>query len=68
MTDHIDRMKDEHKELTTKTNALNAFIHGNEIFKTLSDLEQVKMIKQAGFMEAYAEVLESRIWTAVKTA
>ena len=68
MNDHIDRMKAEHKELTVKTNALNAFIHGNEIFKTIGDLEQVKMIKQAGFMEAYADTLESRIWTAVKTA
>lgn len=66
MTDHINRMKDEHKELTTKTNALNAFIHSSPIFKTLCDLEQVKMIKQAGFMESYADILESRIWTAVK--
>lgn len=59
---HIDRMKDEHKELTVKVNALNAFIHGNELFKTLDDLEQARMIKQAGFMEAYAQTLESRIW------
>ena len=47
---HVERMKDEHKELTVKTNALNAFIHGNETFKTLDDLEQARMIKQAGFM------------------
>ena len=59
---HVERMKDEHKELTVKTKALNAFIHGNEIFKTLDDLEQARMIKQAGFMEAYAETLASRIW------
>ena len=59
---HVERMKDEHKELTVKTNALNAFIHGNETFKTLDDLEQARMIKQAGFMEAYAETLSSRIW------
>ena len=68
MTDHIDRMKVEHKELAVKIKALNAFIHGNDIFKTLCDLEQVKMIKQVAHMEAYASVLDSRIWTAVKTA
>lgn len=66
MSDHLERMKVEHKELCTKTNALNAFIHGNEKFKTLDDIEQAKMIKQSGFMEAYAEVLASRIWTAVR--
>ncbi len=68
MTDHIDRMKVEHKELTVKIEALNAFVHGNDIFKTLCDLEQAKMIKQVAHMEAYASVLASRIWTAVKTA
>ncbi|MET6758939.1 hypothetical protein [Pseudoalteromonas sp. NCIMB_1079] len=59
---HVERMKDEHKELTVKIKALNTFIHSNEIFKTLDDLEQARMIKQAGFMEAYAETLASRIW------
>ena len=66
MTDYIERMKEEHKELCIKTNSANSFIHSNKIFKTLSDLEQVKLIKQVGFMEAYAETLESRIWTAVR--
>ena len=64
MSEHIERMKDEHKELCIKTNALNAFIHGNKIFKTLCDLEQARMIKQAGFMESYSEILEARIWVA----
>jgi len=68
MSDHTDRMKIEHNDLTIKIKALNAFIHRNDIFKTLSDLEQVKMVKQVGFMESYASVLESRIWSAVKTA
>ena len=65
MNDHIKRMQDEHKELTLKIKALNVFIHSNEVFKTLSDLEQVKMIKQVGFMESYAQTLEARIWTAL---
>ncbi|AGH44503.1 crAss001_48 related protein [Paraglaciecola psychrophila] len=64
MSERIERMKIEHKELCTKTNALNSFIHGNEIFRTLDDLEQVRMIKQVGFMEAYAQTLEARIWVA----
>lgn len=64
MTEHIERMKDEHKELKKKIDSLNAFIHSNDIFKSLDDLEQARMIKQSGFMESYLSVLESRIWTA----
>lgn len=64
MSDHIERMKIESKELKEKIDSLNAFIHGNEIFKSLDDLEQARMIKQAGFMESYLAVLESRIWVA----
>lgn len=65
MSDHIDRMKQEHKELKDRTEKLNTFIHGNDIFKSLDDLEQARMIKQAGFMESYLAVLDSRIWTAI---
>lgn len=64
MSDHIDRMETEHRELKERTQKLNAFIHGNEIFKTLGDIEQAKMIKQAGFMESYLSVLDSRLWVA----
>ena len=64
MSDHIERMKQEHKELKAKITALNSFIHSNEIFKGLDDLEQARMIKQVGFMESYLAVLESRIWCA----
>ena len=58
-------MKVEHKELEAKLKALNSFIHGSEVFKNLCDLEQARMIKQSGFMSAYADVLASRIWVAV---
>ena len=64
MSDHIEQMKAEHKELKERTGKLNALIHGSEVFQTLDDLEQARMIKQAGFMEAYQAVLESRIWSA----
>ena len=64
---HIERMKEEHKELTAKISGLNMFIHSSETFKTLCDLEQARMIKQCGFMESYANVLDTRIWVSVST-
>ena len=64
MSDHIIRMKDERKALKIKVDALNVFIHSSDIFKSISDLEQVKMVKQSGAMESYLSILESRIWTA----
>ena len=63
MSEYIEGMKQEHKELKERTRKLNLFIHSNETFKTLGDLEQARMIKQAGFMESYLAVLDSRIWT-----
>lgn len=64
MNAHVERMIAEHKELKIKVEALNAFIHGNEIFKSLDDIEQAAMIKQAGFMESYLTTLDGRIWRA----
>lgn len=64
MSDYIERMKAEHKELKERTNKLNTFIYDNETFLTLDVLEQSRMIKQVGFMESYLAVLESRIWCA----
>jgi len=57
-------MKVELIDLKVKVAAINAFIHSNPIFKTLDDIQQSYMIKQSGFMESYASILESRIWTA----
>lgn len=62
--DHVERMKVEHAELTTKCDALNKFIYTNPIFKTLEDLEQVEMIKQLALMEGYKTILGGRIWRA----
>lgn len=64
MSDHVKRMKEEYIELKFKIEKLNTFIHSNQVFKTLDDLEQARMIKQAGFMESYAATLDSRIWVA----
>ena len=63
---HVDWMKEEHKELKVKIDDLGAFIHGNDLFKTLDDKEQSRMIKQHGFMESYLAVLGARIWVAVQ--
>jgi len=64
MNEHVERMKVEHKELSSKMAALNAFIHSNDVFKSLCDLEQARMIKQSGFMESYAATLSARIWVS----
>lgn len=64
MSEYIERMKQEHKDLKQKIDALNGFVHGNAIFKDMCDLEQARMIKQSGFMESYLSVLDSRIWCA----
>ncbi len=64
MEDYVMRMKKECRELEKLTATLNAFIHGDSVFKGLDHLEQARMIKQAGFMEAYMEVLKLRIWCA----
>ena len=61
---HIERMKTEHEELTTKVEALDVFIHSNEIFQSLDVLEQERMIMQLGFMQSYLHVLTMRLWVA----
>tara|TARA_R110000823_G_C15719103_1_gene478461 strand:+ start:534 stop:728 length:195 start_codon:yes stop_codon:yes gene_type:complete len=64
VSDHTERMKTEHAELSIKLISLETFIHGNAKFKSLCSLEQARMIKQSAFMRAYADVLESRIWVS----
>ena len=61
MSEHIERMKTEHSDLAEKIIALNRFIYSNPMFEALDDMEQVRMIKQAGFMESYLGILGSRI-------
>jgi hypothetical protein len=54
-------MMAEHKELCDKINSLAVFIYENEKFHELCQFEQVRMIKQLGFMDSYAQVLGDRI-------
>lgn len=64
MSNHIDRMKNEHNELKDKLSALNSFITSNDLFKNLEQDEQIRMIQQAGFMKSYLDILHSRLWVA----
>jgi len=61
MSDHVKRMEIEFNELNTKINALSKFIHLKNVFQTLDYLEQIRMIKQLGFMQSYADVLNTRL-------
>lgn len=61
MTDYVDRLKVEHKELKDKCTDLAKFINLNELFKTLEHDEQVRMIQQLGFMQCYLRMLDSRL-------
>jgi len=54
-------MEIEFNELNTKINALSKFIHLKNVFQTLDYLEQIRMIKQLGFMQSYADVLNTRL-------
>jgi len=64
MGNRIDRMKKERNELKDKCEDLSKFIHLNPTFKTLVHDEQVRLIKQLGFMQAYLDVLDSRLFFA----
>jgi hypothetical protein len=61
-TNYIDLMQVEHEELMTRLRALDAVIYGGKLFKELKPSDQARMIQQAVFMKAYADVLETRIW------
>jgi len=66
MDNHIDRMKNEYRELKEKTDALDAFIHSNETFEALPKDERSRMIQQLGFMQSYLNILDMRLWAAYK--
>lgn len=61
---HIQRMRDELNELSTKLDKLSAFINGNPAFRALDGSEQLRMKKQLDFMHSYACTLAERITAA----
>lgn len=57
---HIDRVKEEYKELMIKLNKLESFFT-NHIFFALSKKEQSDLNEQASFMRGYGAILERRL-------
>lgn len=60
MASHIDRMRDELNELSTRINALKAFMDGR-MFAKLGSHRMVLMIAQHDAMKAYRGILLLRI-------
>lgn len=63
MSDYIERMKIEHRELKDKLDKLNNFIHGN-LFDELDKRNQQLMIEQSVHMTGYLRTLDTRLWLA----
>lgn len=64
MSEHIERMKIEQRDLNEKIEKLNAFVETNPIFKTLSEVEQYLLKKQLLLMEEYLATLILRLLIA----
>lgn len=64
MSNHIDRMIEEERQLRINVNNLRAFIQSNEIFDTLAKDERYRMIKQLSGMEVYLQALSERLMVA----
>ena len=60
MKDYQQRVIQEHDELITKINKLEAFIEG-DVFKQLDETERGRLVAQEGAMRAYAFILIHRI-------
>ena len=65
MAPHVERMVNEQKELSERTEKLGAFISKNPIFGTLSEEEQYDMHLQLQAMSMYNAVLSNRIKRAM---
>ena len=61
MQDFQQRVVDEKAELDDKLAKLVKFIEGSDIFKTIPEAEQTRLVRQAGFMRQYSDVLKERI-------
>lgn len=65
MPTHVQRMKQEHADLSEKLAALGAFIYAeNGVFDGLPKTKQGLMFQQYFLMKEYASVLAQRIWTS----
>jgi hypothetical protein len=60
MDPYQERVVKEKEELDDKLSRLRPFVKDN-VFKTLPETEQERVIRQLGLMEAYSKVLGERI-------
>ncbi len=61
MSDFVERMHEELKQLKEKKDKLNDFIDNNLKFKELSNIQRILLINQFNAMDLYYFALESRI-------
>jgi hypothetical protein len=61
MSDFLERMHEELKQLKEKKDKLSDFIDNNSKFKELSNIQRILLINQFNAMDLYYFALESRI-------
>jgi hypothetical protein len=61
MEPHQQRVVDEYTELEKKHLLLKKFISGSPIYERLDNAEQLRLARQAKYMELYLNVLAERI-------
>ena len=60
MEAYQQRVAEERNQLIARRDKLNTFL-SDDVFKTLDDSEQKRMIVQCGLMNAYVDILDQRI-------
>lgn len=60
MQPHQERVAKERDELAEKIAKLGGFLFG-PLFNVLPHDEQIRLVKQLGFMESYLDVIDRRI-------
>ena len=63
MSDYIERMKDEYKELDERVTKLEVFTE-TSTFDSLSKTNRHMMLQQLAYMKGYREILDGRLWLA----
>jgi hypothetical protein len=62
MNTYLDRMSEEHQELSLKIKKLTDFLYGTSTERTGVDYAEVLLMrKQLGYMLDYADTLEARL-------
>lgn len=61
MQPHQERVVAEKDELDDKLAKLTKFVEGSDVFTQLPEAEKSRLVKQAGVMREYSDVLGERI-------